>query len=138
MSNFNQVGILGNLCYNPDIATTSSGLSILTFTLAVNASHKNAKTGEYEDFVSYVPCKVFGNRATGLHKVLRKGAKLIVSGELKSSHWEKDGGKRSKLEVIARDVEILYIPKNNENGQPDSSRGTTPESSSLTNHDIDF
>lgn len=136
MSNFNQVGILGNLCFDPDIENTSSGLAVLKFTLAVNSSRKNQKTGEYEDSVSFIPCTLFGNRANGLHKVLKKGAKIIVSGELKSSHWEKDGEKRSKIEVIARDIEILYLPKGD--GIQQDSNDTTTESSSLTTNDIAF
>lgn len=136
MSNFNQVGILGNLCFDPDIANTTSGLAVLKFTLAVNSSRKNHKTGEYEDSVSFIPCTLFGNRANGLHKVLKKGAKIIVSGELKSSHWEKDGEKRSKIEVIARDIEILYLPKGD--GIQQDSNDTTNESSSLTTNDIAF
>jgi single-strand DNA-binding protein len=50
---------------------------------------------------------VFGARGEALSRFLSKGSKVAIEGKLRWSQWETDGQKRSKLEVIADEVEFL-------------------------------
>lgn len=104
----NVVCIAGNLTRDPEMKQTASGTQVLSFCVAVNDRRKNPQTGEWEDVPNYVDCDVFGSRADALSRYLAKGSKVAVSGRLHYHSWTaKDGSKRSKLDVIANDVEFL-------------------------------
>jgi single-strand DNA-binding protein len=112
----NRVIISGNLTRDPELRTTSGGLSIMGFGVAVNERVKNPQTGEWEDRPNFVDVTVFGKRAESLSRFLGKGSKVAIEGKLRWSQWEKNGEKRSKLEVIADDIELMS--RKTEEGQP--------------------
>lgn len=103
----NSVSISGNLTRSPELRSTQGGTSILTFGVAVNDRRRNPQTGEWEDYPNFIDCVVFGNRAEALQKFIDKGSKVFVHGKLRWSQWEKDGQKRSKIEVIVDEIEFL-------------------------------
>ncbi len=103
----NRVVISGNLTRDPEIRSTQSGMNILTFGMAVNDRRRNAQTGEWEDYANFVDCVLFGNRAEFLSRTLHKGTKVVVEGKLRYSSWERDGQRRSKLEVVVDDVDFV-------------------------------
>lgn len=104
----NNVTISGNLTRDPDLRQTAGGMAVLDFGVAVNDRRKNSATGEWEDYPNFVDCTVFGKRAESLSGILSKGFKVCVMGKLRYSSWEaQDGSKRSKLEVIADDIDIM-------------------------------
>ena len=100
----NSVNISGNLTRDPELRQTKAGSAVLSFTVAVNERKKNQQTGQWEDVPNYVDCIAFGNYASALANLISKGSKVAVSGRLHYSSWEKDGHKRSKLEVVADEV----------------------------------
>lgn len=106
----NRVNISGNLTRDSELRAANNGTAILNFSVAVNDRRKNA-SGEWEDVPNYVDCVVFGTRATALHRMLKKGTKVAIEGKLRYSSWEKDGAKRSKLEVIVDELELMNTPK---------------------------
>ena len=101
----NRVTISGNLTKNAELKETAGGTAVLAFSVAVNDSRKNAQ-GKWEQFPNYVDCYLFGARATALANHLTKGTKVFVDGKLRWSQWEKNGEKRSKLEVIVDEIEF--------------------------------
>lgn len=103
----NKVIISGNLTRQPELRQTNGGFSILSMGMAVNDRRKNQQTGEWEDYANFVDVTVLGKRAESLSRILNKGMKVVVEGKLRWSQWEKDGQKRSKLEVIADDIEFM-------------------------------
>lgn len=103
----NRVEITGNLTREPELRRTQSGMAILSLGVAVNDRRKNPQTGEWENHANFVDCTMFGERAEKLQPYLSKGAKVAVAGKLRWSQWEKDGQKRSKLEVVVDDVEFM-------------------------------
>ena len=108
----NNVTISGNLTRDPQLRGTTSGFSVLNFSVAVNDRRRN-KDGEWESYPNFVDCVVIGKRADALSKILEKGMKVCVTGKLHYSSWEdKDTKKtRSKLDVTADEVEIMVRPK---------------------------
>lgn len=104
----NRVVISGNLTRDPELKATAGGMSVLKLRMAVNDRRKNSQTGEWEDAPNYVDVTMFGTRAESLSRFLSKGSKLAVEGKLRWSEWEsQQGEKRSKLEVVADDVEFM-------------------------------
>lgn len=107
MGNINRVNISGNLTRDPETRVTQGGTQILTFGMAVNDRKRNPQSGEWEDVPNYIDCVVFGNRADALSKLLAKGMKVAVEGKLRWSQWEKDGQKRSKIEVVVDECDLM-------------------------------
>ncbi|MBR3326688.1 MAG: single-stranded DNA-binding protein [Atopobiaceae bacterium] len=103
----NRVNISGNLTRDPELRTTQGGTAVLGFGVAVNDRRRNPQTGEWEDVPNFIDCTVFGNRAGALANFLRKCQKVAIEGKLRWSQWEKDGQKRSKIEVIVDECEFL-------------------------------
>ena len=103
----NRVNISGNLTRDPEMRATQGGSQVLGFGVAVNDRRKNPQTGEWEDVPNFVDCTVFGNRAEALSRILTKGMKVAVEGKLRYSSWERDGQRRSKLEVIVDEIEFM-------------------------------
>lgn len=103
----NSVCISGFLTREPDLRMTAGGTPVLSFGIAVNERHRNQQTGEWKDYANFIDCTMFGKRAEALSRYLSKGTKVALSGKLRYSSWERDGQKRSKLEVIAEEIEFL-------------------------------
>jgi single-strand DNA-binding protein len=102
----NHVAISGNLTRDAELRPAGA-TSVLSFGVAVNDRRRNQATGEWEDVPNFVDCTVFGSRAEKLAQYLVKGTKVAIDGRLRYSSWEKDGQKRSKLEVIVNELEFM-------------------------------
>lgn len=103
----NKVIITGNLTRDASLNALPSGTPVCEFGVAVNERRRNRQTDEWEDVPVFVDCNMFGTRAEKIAQYLVKGLKVTVEGKLRYSSWEKDGQKRSKLDVVADDIEFL-------------------------------
>ncbi|MEG2212200.1 MAG: single-stranded DNA-binding protein [Raoultibacter sp.] len=109
--NINRVIISGHLTRDPELRSTASGLAVLNLGVAVNDRRKNQQTGEWEEYPNFIDCAMFGTRAESVVKYLSKGTKVSIEGKLRWSQWEKDGNRRSKLEVIVDNIEFMTASK---------------------------
>ena len=103
----NRVCISGNLTRDPVLRSTGGGMSVLSLGVAVNDRRKNQQTGEWEDYPNFIDCTMFGARAESLSRYLGKGTKVAIEGKLRWSQWEREGQKRSKIEVIVDELEFM-------------------------------
>ena len=103
----NRVAISGNLTRDPDLRATAGGTQVLSLGVAVNDRRKNPQTGDWEDYPNFVDCTMFGTRAEAVSRYLSKGTKVAIEGKLRYSSWERDGQRRSKLEVIVDEIEFM-------------------------------
>lgn len=103
----NRVVITGNLTRDPELRATPSGTSVLTIGVAVNDRRKNPQSGEWEDVPNYFNVVVFGRRADSLSNLIAKGSKIGVEGKLRWRSWDKDGERRSTIEIVADDIELF-------------------------------
>jgi single-strand DNA-binding protein len=99
----NRVILLGRLGADPELRYTTGGTAVLNMRLATNESFvdRNKELQERTDWHQVV---VWGARAEGLSKILMKGACLLIEGGLRTSSYEKDGSKRYKTEIHAREI----------------------------------
>jgi single-strand DNA-binding protein len=99
----NKVLLLGNLGAEPELRYTAAGQAVLHLRLATNESwlDKNKEQQERTEWHSVV---VWGPRGEALSKILHKGSTVLVEGGLRTTSYEKDGVKRYKTEIVARDV----------------------------------
>lgn len=140
----NRVIITGNLTRDPELRSTPSGTPVLAFSVAVNDRRKNPSSGEWEEVPNYIDCSMFGSRAEGLSKYLYKGSKVGIDGKLRWSQWERDGQKRSKVDVIVDNIELLS-PRNSGGGSyqapaeaPAPSADQIPSAPEITVYDDDI
>ncbi len=103
----NRVNISGNLTRDPELRATAGGTQVLSFGVAVNDRRKNPQTGDWEDYPNFVDCTMLGTRAEAVSRYLSKGTKVAIEGKLRYSSWERDGQRRSKLEVIVDEIEFM-------------------------------
>lgn len=135
----NSCVISGNLTRSPELRTTKGGTNVLTFGVAVNDRRKNPQSGEWEDVPNFIDCCLFGTRAEKLYTMLFKGTKVCVFGKLRWSQWESNGQKRSKVEVIADDIELMTRPKAKDQQTSDQSDRQQPSGDDLyADDDIPF
>lgn len=125
----NRVNITGNLTRDPELRSTAGGMAVLGFGVAVNDRRKNQQTGQWEDYPNFVDCTMFGNRAEALSRILRKGMKVAIEGKLRYSSWEdkNGGGRRSKIEIIPDEVELLIQNANAQQPQQYAPQGYQPQ-----------
>ena len=101
----NKVILVGNLPRDPELSTTSSGISLCRLSVAVQRRYLNAEGVRGADFFNV---SVWRNQAENCHKYLRKGSKVGIVGTLQSRSYEdKDGVRRYVIDIIADDVEFL-------------------------------
>lgn len=113
MADINRVVISGRLTRDPEIRSTAGGTTVMGFGVAVNDRRRNQQTGQWEDYANFIDCTMFGNRAEALSRILAKGMLVVCEGRLRWSSWERDGQKRSKIEVI---VDEVVLPSRSQGG----------------------
>lgn len=110
MSDLNTVAVSGRLVADPEVVPpkVEGGRGFVTFSLAIaGIPDKNGK-----ETVSFVDCKAFKHNAAYLASKAYdgrgglKGDFIVMSAYIQQDRWEKDGQKRSKVVLIARDVSI--------------------------------
>lgn len=115
----NTCALSGNLTRDAELRTTTGGTYICNFTVAVNERNKNQQTGEYEDRPNFIDCVLFGRRGEVLANMLHKGTKVMLSGRLRWSSWEKDGQRKSKIEVVVEEIDIARTQATQSASAPD-------------------
>jgi len=91
---------MGRLVKDPELKTTNSGVAVCNFTIAVDRDYKNGD----EKVADFVDCTAWRGTAEFVNKYFTKGRMIIVSGELQSEKWEKDGNKRVSWGIQVRNV----------------------------------
>jgi len=107
VASLNRVVLVGNLTRDPELRSTPSGSSVVSFGLAVNRRWTN-KQGERIDGVDYFNIVAWGKLAELCHEYIRKGSPVALEGRLQSRSWQtEDGQRRSAVEVVAENVQFL-------------------------------
>lgn len=106
MSHVNSVTISGNLTRDPEVTwlNDEGDKAIVKLGLASNRQRKDAE-GNYIEETTFVDIEVFGPFAVLVAKKLRKADPATVNGSLKLSEWETEAGKRSKLLLVASQID---------------------------------
>ena len=110
----NKITLIGNLTHDPETRTTSSGVTVCTFTIAVNRRFAQQGGDRQTDFFRINAWRQLGETCS---RYLAKGRKVAVIGELQARTYEaKDGTTRMSLDVSADEVEFLTPRSNDEGG----------------------
>ena len=124
----NKIFLIGNLTRDPEMRTTQSGVSVCSFTVAVNRRRPpSAEAGQPEaDFFRVSAWRQLGENC---NRFLAKGRKVGVVGTLTLQTFTgNDGQPRSSLEVQADEVE--FLSPRSEQGEPRTTQSSSPEQQS--------
>lgn len=110
----NCVTLIGRICNEIELRTTTSGKSVANFRIAVDRAY--SKNGNKEtDFINVV---CWENQATFLERYFHKGDMIALRGEIQTRNYEDgNGNKRTATEVLAREVSFCGS-KNETNPAP--------------------
>lgn len=120
----NRMSFIGNLTRDPESRTTPSGVSLCSFSVAVNGRNKTDANGQQTQDVQFFQVTAWRQLGENCQKYLKKGRKVYVSGPLAANTYTaNDGTTRVSLNVTADDVEFL---SSNENGSQGNSASSSP------------
>jgi single-strand DNA-binding protein len=108
MASLNKVMLIGNLTRDAELRYLPSGSPVLEFRLAVSRKYKKQDGTEGEE-TCFVDVALWGKRGEAVAQYLKKGKPLFVEGRLQLDEWDdkETGQKRSKLKVVADNIEFL-------------------------------
>jgi single-strand DNA-binding protein len=106
----NRIEIIGRLTKDVDLNTTTNGVSVAKFSIAVNRKFKDENGESIADFFNVVAWRGLGET---IHKYCKKGSKVFIAGELQNRSWEKEDGTKTYItEIIANECEFLDTKSN--------------------------
>src|SRR4249920_1941878 len=112
----NRVILVGRLTRDPELRHLPSGAPVLEMGVAVNGRQQD-DSGNWVDKPNFFDVKVYGNQAEVLAQHLVKGRRIGIDGRLDWRSWEaQDGTKRSKVDVVAQNVQFLDSRSDGEGG----------------------
>ncbi|MBQ7599981.1 MAG: single-stranded DNA-binding protein [Clostridia bacterium] len=123
--NLNKVILGGRLTTEPELKSTTSGVSVITFTVAVNRRFGN-KDGENQ--ADFIRVTAWRQTAEFVSKFFHKGSSICVVGSIQTRSWtDNNGQKRYETEVVA-DEAYFVDSKSDSSAQAQKSSGYVPES----------
>jgi single-strand DNA-binding protein len=107
-TNINRVIITGNLTRDPELRSTSSGMSVCSMRVACNTRRKDQSTGDWVDKPNYFDVTVWGAQGENCARFLAKGRPVAIDGRLEWREWQdKEGNTRQSIDIIADAVQFL-------------------------------
>ena len=130
----NSIIIMGRLTAAPELRQTSSGLSVTSFTVAVDRAY--SKEEKQADFI---PVVAWRNTADFVAKYFGKGSMIAVQGSLQTRNDEdKQGNKRTAFEILADQVSFCGSKTDNSSGQTQTESAGFPDNSDNIDDSLPF
>ena len=106
--NLNKVILGGRMTADPELKQTPQGVSVTSFSIAVNRRGKDAQT----DFIN---CVAWRQTADFICRFFKKGSSICISGSVQTRTWnDQQNNKRYATEVVAD--EAMFVDSKNEGG----------------------
>ena len=143
----NKVILIGRLARDPEMRTTSSGISMTRFTLAVSRPFNTQDGQQQTDFIS---CLTWRRQAENVAKYCTKGSQVAVEGRIQTRNYDDQNGQRRYVtEVVVENIDFVGTKRDNSqssnqqnfnsqpvpsnfNNQPSNTDATTPYDFSAT------
>lgn len=99
MPSLNKVILIGNLCADPELKATPSGVNVTSFAIGIQRKYKEQDGSYKSDFINIVAWR---QTAEFICRYFRKGDPIVICGSLQTRSWQdQQGQKRYATEVIA-------------------------------------
>ena len=119
MVDLNHVVLIGRLTRDAELKYTAAGQAVCKFSIAVNRRKKSGD--QWVDEPNFFDIVVWGRQGESLNQYLVKGKLVGVDGELRQDRWEQDGQNRSRVEIVAANLQLLGGGSNGSSGGSFSS-----------------
>lgn len=132
----NKIYLIGNLTKDPETRSTPSGITVCSFTIAVNRRFAEKDGEKVTDFFRINAWRGLGDTCA---RWLSKGKKVAVLGEMQARlYTDKDGNARMSLDVSADEVEFLSPAEKQDKKQESNEYSDVDKWSDITSDDIPF
>lgn len=122
----NHITIMGRLTKDPELRRTNTGVSVASFTVAVDRDFGKDENGD--KITDFIDCVAWRQTGEFVSKYFSKGRMAVVSGSLETRSWtDKDGNKRKTTEIKADNVYFGDSKKEQTEQQSDGFAGGEPE-----------
>lgn len=126
---FNKIILVGNLGRDPELRYTPQGTPVCSFSMATNEKRRDRNTGEMIDNATWFRITLWGKQAETASQYLQRGKAVYIEGRLRTEEYtDRDGNKRTSLEVNATDMQFIG-GNGNGNGQRSAAAGASQASS---------
>ncbi len=106
MASFNKVILIGNMTADPELKQTTAGVSVCSFSIAVN--RRFAKAAEAQQNVDFINIVTWRQQAEFVSRYFKKGNPILICGQLQTRSWsDSQGQKRYATEVVADEVSFV-------------------------------
>jgi single-strand DNA-binding protein len=105
MVDLNRVVLIGRLTRDAELKYTAGGQAVCKFSIAVNRRRKNGE--QWVDEPNFFDIVLWGRQGEAVNQYLVKGKMVGIDGELRQDRWEQDGQNRSKVEIVAANLQLL-------------------------------
>ena len=113
---FNLVILSGRLTINPELKTTPNGVSVCSFSIAVERKYKQDEE-KLTDFINIVAWR---SSAEFVSKYFKKGDMIGIEGSIQTRKYQdKDGNNRTAFEVVVNDIHFIENKADNSQGNSD-------------------
>jgi len=147
----NKVFLLGNVGKDPEIRSTTGGMTIASFTLATADRRKDAQ-GNWSDTTEWHNLVAFQRTAEVVRDYVKKGTQLFIEGKIQTRSWDdkESGAKKYRTEILVNELSLLGKPGGGSGGEgggysrSSSTPSTAPASApdyaehGITDDDIPF
>ncbi|HEY6841391.1 MAG: single-strand DNA-binding protein [Verrucomicrobiota bacterium] len=131
MANLNRVLLIGNLTRDPELRYTPKGTAVTEIGLAINRIY-SGEDGEKKEETTFVDVTLWARQAEVAGQYLKKGRPVFIEGRLQLDTWDdkQTGQKRSRLRVVAENLQLLGSrPEGESSSAPSSYPRRTPSAS---------
>ena len=114
---FNLVVLTGRLTADPELKTTQNGVSVCSFSIAVERRYKQGEERQ-ADFINIVAWR---GTAEFVSKHFSKGSAIGVEGSIQTRKYtDKDGNNRTAFEIVANNVHFIDSKRAQRGGEGNS------------------
>jgi single-strand DNA-binding protein len=130
MANLNRVLLIGNLTRDPEVRYTPKGTPVTEIGLAVNRIY-SGEDGEKKEETTFVDVTLWARQAEIAGQYLKKGRPVFIEGRLQLDTWDdkQTGQKRSRLRVVAENLQLLGSRQESEGSSSTSAPRRSPSAS---------
>lgn len=105
MADINHVVLVGRLTRDAELKFTNTGTPVCKISVAVNRRRKIEE--QWTEEANFFDVVIWGKMGEAIAQYLVKGKQVGIEGELRQNKWEQDGQPRSKVEIVANNVQLL-------------------------------
>ena len=148
--NLNKVVLAGRLTSTPELKSTATGVSVLSFTLAVNRRYASKnEQGENQTQADFITVVAWRNTTDFIARYFKKGSAICITGSIQTRSWQDQQGQRRYATEVVAD-EAMFVDSRSDNagqssyvpdayGSPSFSSGDAPNFEEIkTDDDLPF